>query len=32
MQSDGKNADGAVAKVTTGWNQVLNKSDDKPTP
>jgi type VI secretion system secreted protein Hcp len=28
-QSAFKNPDGAVAKVTTGWNQILNKSDDQ---
>ncbi len=30
MESAGKSADGVAAKVTTGWNQVTNVSDDKP--
>lgn len=32
VQSVGKNADGAVAKVVAGWNQITNKSDDQPSP
>jgi type VI secretion system secreted protein Hcp len=32
VQSDGTNADGKTATVTSGWNQVLNKSDDVVTP
>jgi hypothetical protein len=32
VQSDGTNADGKTATVTSGWNQVLNKSDDVVNP
>jgi type VI secretion system secreted protein Hcp len=32
MQSDGTNADGKAATVTSGWNQIMNKSDDVVSP
>ena len=32
VQSDGTNADGKTATVTSGWNQITNKSDDQVSP